>query len=62
MFLKYFFLDFQNFYMLLAGKFDPQIVKKRQRYILAIEDMVLFLYSKDLSIRDYVKDISAIIN
>ncbi|WP_197073352.1 transposase [Marinitoga sp. 1155] len=48
--------------MLLAGKFDPQIVKKRQRYILAIEDMVLFLYSKDLSIRDYVKDISAIIN
>ncbi|WP_197072611.1 transposase [Marinitoga sp. 1197] len=48
--------------MLLAGKFDPQIVKKRQRYILAIENMVLSLYSRELSIRDYVKDISTIIN
>ncbi|WP_459997247.1 transposase, partial [Marinitoga arctica] len=41
-------------------EFEPQIVKKRQRHISAIEDLVLSLYSKVLSvrdIRDHIKEI-----
>ncbi|AEX85320.1 transposase [Marinitoga piezophila KA3] len=42
------------------GEFEPQIVKKRQRHISVIEDLVLSLYSKGLSvrdIRDHIKEI-----
>jgi putative transposase len=43
-----------------AGQFEPQIVKKRQRRLTGIDDMILSLYARGLTTRDitgHLKDV-----
>ncbi len=40
------------------GEFEPQLIKKHQRDISAIEDKILFLYSQGMSTRDIQKAIN----
>jgi uncharacterized protein YqgQ len=39
----------------MYGEFEPQLVKKRQTDVSAIEDKVIFLYSQEISTRDIQK-------